>query len=119
MTTHPYLIRLRKSGIDVSGMPRKTTNIFERFQESMKAFTESSSSSSSEDSNVLKSAFKSPSGPPSDEVPGEGRSRSQQMGDPIDMMQVTAADGEQQGRRRRTKRQVLESRSVDIEQVLL
>jgi hypothetical protein len=110
---------LRKSGIDVSGMPRKTTNIFERFQESMKAFTESSSSPS-EDSNVLKSAFKSPSGPTSDDVPGEGRSRSQRVGDPIDVMQVTAADGEQQlGRRRRTKRQVLESRSVDIEQVLL
>ena len=111
------MIRLRKSGIDVSGMPRKTTNIFERFQESMKAFTESSSSS--DDSNVLKSAFKSPSGSTSDEVPGEGRSRSQQVGDPIDTMQVTAADGEQQGRRRRTKREVLESRSVDIEQVLL
>ena len=112
------MIRLRKSGIDVSGMPRKTTNIFERFQESMKAFTESSSSSSSEDSNVIKSAFKSSSGSTSDEVPGEGRSRSQQVGDPIDMMQVTAADGEQLGRRR-TKREVLESRSVDIEQVLL
>jgi len=110
------MIRLRKSGIDVSGMPRKTTNIFERFQESMKAFTESSSSS--EDSNVLKSAFKSSSGSTSDEVPGEERSRSQQVGDPVDMMQVTAAEGEQQ-RRRRTKREVLESRSVDIEQVLL
>ena len=78
---------MRKSGIDVSGMPRKTTNIFERFQESLKAFTDSSSSSSSEasnDANVLKSAFKSSS----DELPEEGRSRSLQVGDPLDMMMM-------------------------------
>jgi len=90
-------------------MPRKTTNIFERFQESLKAFTESTEASSSSDTNVLKSAFQSSSSSTagsSDEavIPVEGA------------LSMSDTDGVQR-RRRKTKRQVLESRSVDIEQV--
>jgi len=99
-------------------MPRRTTNIFERFQESFKAFTETSAEAS-KDANVLKSAYKS--SPPSSSSVGGGDTGvlmggNGSMEDSTVMDDVSSSEGVR--RRRKTKKQVLEARSVDIEQVL-
>lgn len=94
---------LRKAGIDVEKMPRRTTNIIERFQQSISALSESSEFAAS--SNTLQSAYRD-------------------IGETTTMDEETtaiAADerltSSENGRRKR-KREVLLDRNVDIDGVI-
>lgn len=89
-------------------MPRKTTNVIERFQESLKAFSDATSNN--EDSKVLKSAFRNDD---DDDMTNDINNESN-----INLeYELNTKRSKVINNKRKSKKEVLSDRNVDIDEV--
>ena len=116
---------LRKSGVDVDKMPRRTTNIIEKFQETMESFSGGGVKAEAEE---LQSAYGSGPLPPSSLL---SSSSSSTEGEALTQSALVASTSSQinaeleaagsgvlgRSRRGKTKREVLQERGVDVERI--
>ena len=101
---------MKKSGVNIDDIPRRTSNIIERFQEQMEKFSEVTDTSSS----ILASAYSSSTKDTSDLV--------EEQTSMLDSATVPSIEDsekfvERNRKQRKSKKEVLEKRNVNIEQV--
>lgn len=97
---------LRQNGVDVENLPRRTTNIIERFQQTYESF-DGESSALAESENILKDAY--------GRRPDVGSSAEVTSANEYDMASEQAISI--RDNQRKSKRDVLLSKNVDIEAV--
>jgi len=95
---------LRKSGVDIGSMPRRTTNIIEKFQETLKTFSPDDKSSS--DAKELLTAY------------GGGPQAQKSEGTIADLAPDATSASRISIAGKKSKREVLEERNVDVARVM-
>jgi hypothetical protein len=114
---------MRKSGVDVENMPRKTTNIIERFQAGMEAQELAAKGNPDDDtvSTVEKSIAAVSATRSAERLAAKKKSKQLAMagGDGAPVAEEFSVDAIEGGRiRRKSKKEILIAKDVDIEKVI-
>jgi len=99
--------QLRKSGVDIEKMPRRTTNLIERFQDSLSTFSELTDGK--KEASELQRAYRNDDGPTSSAAAAVATGAATAAA-AVGMVSETGS--------RKTKREVLLERNVDIDKVM-
>lgn len=98
---------LRKSGVNVDAMPRRTSNVIERFQKGMEAFSDMTGAKGSTD--LLKTAYQAES---------DASAVTEATDSSSDRSTSTEGKDLKSSKGRKKKREVLEGRNVNVEKVI-